>query len=134
ADLAEKIPRGARAVLDVGCSRGATAAALRARGVSRIVGVEPDGDDAADAAGVYDRVLVTHLEDVPPGEFGPEFDAVLFGDVFEACGYRVDVVDTVRLTPSPGGRAKLAILSSWPDASPDLDVAEFLVAATPAGP
>lgn len=200
-DLAEKVPPGARTVLDVGCSRGATAAALRGRGVLRIVGIEPDPEDAEGAARLYDRVLDIHLEDVPPREFGPEFDAVLFGDVlehlvdpsdalarvrpwltergaviasvpnvghwsivadllagrfeyipysllsgthlrhftratirdlFEACGYRVTSIDTVRLTPSPGGAEKLALLSSWPNASPDLDVAEFLVVATPA--
>jgi 2-polyprenyl-3-methyl-5-hydroxy-6-metoxy-1,4-benzoquinol methylase len=168
--------------------------------VARIVGIEPDAEDAADAARVYDRVLTSALEDVPAAEFGPEFDAVLFGDVlehlvdpsdalarvrpwltgrgavvasvpnvghwsivsdllagrfeyipysllsgthlrhftrativdlFEACGYSIASIDTVRLTPSPGGAAKLALLSSWPAASPDLDVAEFVVVATP---
>jgi 2-polyprenyl-3-methyl-5-hydroxy-6-metoxy-1,4-benzoquinol methylase len=200
ADLAERVPTDARSVLDVGCSRGATAAALRGRGVTRIVGIEPDAEDAADAARVYDRVLASALEDVPNGEFGPEFDAVLFGDVlehlvdpsdaltrvrpwltdrgaviasvpnvghwsivsdliagrfdyipysllsgthlrhftratvrdlFEACGYAVVSIETVHLTASPGGTAKLALLSSWPGASPDLDVAEFLVVAKP---
>ncbi|HEY6066530.1 MAG TPA: class I SAM-dependent methyltransferase [Thermoanaerobaculia bacterium] len=200
ADLAEKLPRGAQSVLDVGCSRGATAAALRGRGVSRIVGIEPDPEDAADAAAVYDRVLAKPLEEIPEGEFGPEFDAVLFGDVlehlvdpsnalarvrpwltdrgaviasvpnvghwsivadllagrfdyvpytllsgthvrhftratvrdlFEACGYRVTAIEPIRLTPSPAGAAKLALLSSWPGASSDLDVAEFLVVASP---
>lgn len=195
-DLAAKVPAGARAVLDVGCSRGATAAALRRRGVSRIVGIEPDAEDAADAARSYDRVLTVALEDVPAGEFGAEFDAVLFGDVlehlmdpsdalvqvrpwltpggvvvasvpnvghwsivadllagrfdyipysllsgthvrhftrstvrdlFEASGFEVAEIDTVRLTPSPDGAAKLAILSSWPEASEDLPVAEFVV-------
>ncbi|HEY6050364.1 MAG TPA: hypothetical protein VIZ58_03890, partial [Thermoanaerobaculia bacterium] len=49
-DLAGKVPRGARSVLDVGCSNGATAAAFRASGISRIVGIEPDAGDAAAAA------------------------------------------------------------------------------------
>jgi 2-polyprenyl-3-methyl-5-hydroxy-6-metoxy-1,4-benzoquinol methylase len=143
-------------------------------------------------------VLNTTLEDVPPGEFGAEFDAVLFGDVlehlvdpsealvrvrpwladrgvvvasvpnvghwsivadllagrfeyvpysllsgthvrhftratvtdlFEASGYRVDCVDTVELTPSAAGAAKLAHLAGWPGASADLSVAEFVVVA-----
>lgn len=82
-DLAAKIPPGARAVLDVGCSGGATAPALRRRGVTRIVGIEPDADDADRAARVYDRILATSLEGVPPGEFRGEFDAILFGDVLE---------------------------------------------------
>jgi 2-polyprenyl-3-methyl-5-hydroxy-6-metoxy-1,4-benzoquinol methylase len=197
-DLAARIPRGAQSVLDVGCSGGATADSLRRRGVARIIGIEPDGDDADRARGVYDRVLNTTLEDVPPGEFGAEFDAVLFGDVlehlvdpsealvrvrpwladrgvvvasvpnvghwsivadllagrfeyvpysllsgthvrhftratvtdlFEASGYRVDSVDTVELTPSAAGAAKLAHLAGWPGASADLSVAEFVVVA-----
>ncbi|HEY3170156.1 MAG TPA: class I SAM-dependent methyltransferase [Thermoanaerobaculia bacterium] len=199
-DLAEKVPNGAGAVLDVGCSRGATAAALRWRGVERIVGVEPDPEDASEAARRYDRVLACPLEEVPVGEFGPEFDAVLFGDVlehlidpsdalvrvrpwltgrgvviasvpnvgnwaivadllagrfdyvpysllsgthvrhftrstlrdlFEACGYAVASIDTVSVPPSPGGAAKLALFSSWPEASGDLAVAEFVVVARP---
>ena len=81
-DLAAKVPRGARAVLDVGCSRGATAAALRARGVETVVGIEPDPGDAAEAARVCNRVLVQPLE-VVPEEFPGAFDAVLFGDVLE---------------------------------------------------
>jgi hypothetical protein len=199
-DLAGKVPNGARAVLDVGCSRGETAAALRWRGVERIVGIEPDPEDACEAARRYDRVLARPLEEVPVGEFGPEFDAVLFGDVlehlidpsdalgrvrpwltgrgvviasvpnvghwaiiadllagrfdyvpysllsgthvrhftrstlrdlFEACGYAVASIDTVSLPPSPSGAAKLALLSSWPEASGDLAVAEFVVVARP---
>lgn len=197
-DLAEKVPPGARTVLDVGCSGGATARALRERGVTRIVGIEPDVEDAAQAALLYDRVLARPLEDVPPGEFGAEFDAVLFGDVlehlvdpsdaltrvrpwlaprgvvvasvpnvgnwavvadllagrfdyvpysilsgthvrhftrstlrdlFEACGYAVDSIDTVTLPPSPEGAATLARLSTWPGASKDLAVAEFVAVA-----
>lgn len=80
-DLAARVPRGARAVLDVGCSRGATASALRERGVQRIVGIEPDAEDAAAAALLYDEVLTSRLEDV--GELPERFDAVLFGDVLE---------------------------------------------------
>src|SRR5262249_15198330 len=46
-DLVERVPSGARAVLDVGCSRGATAGPLRRAGVTRIVGIEPNQADAA---------------------------------------------------------------------------------------
>lgn len=197
-DLAARVPDGARVVLDVGCSRGATAAALRARGVGRIVGIEPDSEDAAEAARVYDRVIARPLEEVPPGEFAAEFDAVLFGDVlehlidpsdalvqvrpwlsprgvvvasvpnvgnwaviadllsgrfdyvpysilsgthvrhftqstvrdlFEACGYVVESIDTVELPRSPQGTEKLARLRVLPGASPDLAAAEFVIVA-----
>ena len=82
ADLAGKVPAGARAVLDVGCSRGATAAVLRQRGVRTVVGIEPDAADAAEASKACDRVLASTLEDVRE-EFPGAFDAVLFGDVLE---------------------------------------------------
>lgn len=81
-DLAAKVPEGARAVLDVGCSGGATAAALRARGVTTVFGIEPDSGDAVRAAGVCDRVLEQTLEEVRE-EFPGAFDAILFGDVLE---------------------------------------------------
>ncbi len=81
-DLAARIPEGSRTVLDVGCSRGATAAVLRRAGVGEIIGIEPDAGDAAEAARRYDRVLVMPLENVPE-EFDGRFDAVLFGDVLE---------------------------------------------------
>lgn len=196
-DLAERVPSGARSVLDVGCSRGATAAALRARGVTRLVGIEPDEEDAAAAAGVYDRVIARPLEDVGE-DFTNQFDAVLFGDVLEhlvdpaqallrvrswlseagviiasvpnfghwavvadliegrfeyvpystlsgthirfftrrtvrdlfaACGYVVDRVDTVELPPSPGGEQQLARLAAMPGACADLTAVEFIVVA-----
>ncbi|MFN2387948.1 MAG: class I SAM-dependent methyltransferase [Thermoanaerobaculia bacterium] len=198
-DLAERVPEGARSVLDVGCSRGATARALRARGVARLVGIEPDREDAAAAAAVYDRVIARPLEEVGD-DFAGQFDAVLFGDVLEhlvdpaealtrvrpwlardgaviasvpnfghwavvadliegrfeyvpystlsgthirfftrrtmhdlfgACGYAVDRVDSVELPPSPAGTRRLARLAAFPGASPDLTAAEFLIVARP---
>jgi 2-polyprenyl-3-methyl-5-hydroxy-6-metoxy-1,4-benzoquinol methylase len=196
-DLASRVPTGARAVLDVGCSRGATANALRARGVEFIAGIEPDAEDASEAEKVYDRVIRGRLEDVAGG-FGRSFDAVLFGDVlehledpsealvrvrpwlspggvvvasvpnlghwavvddllrgrfdyvpysilsgthvrfftratlrdlFEASGYRVRSIDTVVLPDSPGGAARRDRLAAFPEASADLDAAEFLAVA-----
>ncbi len=82
ADLVSRIPAGATSALDVGCSRGETARLLREAGVTRVVGIEPDAGDAADAAKLCDRVLTVPLEDVRE-EFSGQFDAVLFGDVLE---------------------------------------------------
>jgi 2-polyprenyl-3-methyl-5-hydroxy-6-metoxy-1,4-benzoquinol methylase len=73
ADLVARIPAGAAAVLDVGCSRGETARLLRGAGVTRVVGIEPDAGDAAQAAKLCDRVLTVPLEEVReefPGQFG----------------------------------------------------------------
>jgi SAM-dependent methyltransferase len=196
-DLAALVPEGAGAVLDVGCSRGATAAALRGRGVGFLAGIEPDPEDAAAAAEVYDEVVRGKIESVADG-FRRRFDAILFGDVlehledpsdalervrrwlapsgvviasvpnlghwavvddllrgrfdyvpysllsgthvrfftrrtlvdlFEACRYRVRTIETV-LSPAPPEAAhRREILGSFPGASADLDVAEFLAVA-----
>jgi hypothetical protein len=114
-DLAAKVPQGARAVLDVGCSGGATAEALRRRGVARIVGIEPDPEDAARAARVYDRVFSCTLDDVPADEFHAEFDAVLFGDVLEHLIDPSDALVRVRPWLVPGGAVVASVpnLGNW---------------------
>lgn len=94
-DLAAKVPIGASAVLDVGCSRGATAAALRARGAKRIVGIEPDAEDAAAAARTCDRVFHARLEEIAEDLRG-QFDAILFGDVLEHLADPSDALVRVR--------------------------------------
>ena len=81
-DLVSKVPPAAAAALDVGCARGETARALKRAGVKRVIGIEPDAGDAAQAARVCDRVLAVPLEEVRE-EFPCQFDAVLFGDVLE---------------------------------------------------
>jgi 2-polyprenyl-3-methyl-5-hydroxy-6-metoxy-1,4-benzoquinol methylase len=101
-DLAERIPEGARAVLDVGCSRGATGPLLRARGIGRIVGIEPDAEDAAEAARLYDRVIAGRLQDVTE-KWDGEFDAVLFGDVLEHLADPSDALERVRPWLTPRG-------------------------------
>jgi 2-polyprenyl-3-methyl-5-hydroxy-6-metoxy-1,4-benzoquinol methylase len=200
-DLAARIPAGASAVLDVGCSHGATAPALRRAGVARIVGIEPDLGDAAEAAKAYDQVLPVALEAIAgeaERQLVGQFDAILFGDVlehlenpaaalvrvrpwlsergavvasvpnvghwsviadlvagrfdyvpysilsgthvrfftrrtlvdlFEACGYGVRSIETVRFDPSPEGARRLAALRAIPGASADLDAVEFIATA-----
>lgn len=109
-DLAARVPAGAAAVLDVGCSRGATAEALRARGVRRIFGIEPDAEDAAAAAEVYDEVVCARLEDVA-ADFAGRFDAVLFGDVLEHLEDPSDALARVRPWLAPRG----AVIASVPN-------------------
>jgi SAM-dependent methyltransferase len=110
-DLAARVPPGASAVLDVGCSQGATAPALRARGVTRLVGIEPDAEDAALAARVYDRVLPTRLEAVAE-DWAGQFDAVLFGDVLEHLEDPSDALIRVRPWLTPAG----LVVASVPNA------------------
>jgi 2-polyprenyl-3-methyl-5-hydroxy-6-metoxy-1,4-benzoquinol methylase len=109
-DLAAKIPAGGRAVLDVGCSHGATASALRRLGVAEIVGIEPDAEDAAEAARAYDRVLAVPLEEVSE-EFPGRFDAILFGDILEHLPDPSAALLRVRPWLSAGG----AVIASVPN-------------------
>jgi 2-polyprenyl-3-methyl-5-hydroxy-6-metoxy-1,4-benzoquinol methylase len=98
-DLAARVPDGADWILDVGCSSGATATALRAKGrtnrPNHIVGIEPDVEDARAAAEVYDEVLPVALEDVSR-DFSGRFDAILFGDVLEHLADPSDALVRVR--------------------------------------
>lgn len=110
-DLAGRVPPGAATVLDVGCSQGATAAALRARGVTRIVGIEPDPGDAAAAARAYDEVVATPLEAVAR-DWARAFDAVLFGDVLEHLEDPSDALARVRPWLSEDG----VVIASVPNA------------------
>jgi SAM-dependent methyltransferase len=106
ADLVARIPAGAAAVLDVGCSRGATARLLRQAGVTRVVGIEPDTGDAADAAKHCDRVLPVPLEDVRE-EFPGQFDAVLFGDVLQHLVDPAAALARVRVALAAGCRRRV---------------------------
>jgi len=120
-DLAERLPPGCRRVLDVGCSQGASAAALRAAGVVEITGVEPDAGDAAVAARVYDRVLVVYLSDIREA-WGGTFDAILFGDVLEHLADPSDALAAVRPWLSPAGR----VIASVPNAGNGSVIADLL--------
>jgi 2-polyprenyl-3-methyl-5-hydroxy-6-metoxy-1,4-benzoquinol methylase len=109
-DLAAKVPPGARAVLDVGCARGVTAAILRSAGVARVVGIEPDPADAAEAARACDRVIRGGLEETME-DFPGEFDAILFGDVLEHMPDPAAALAKVRSWLSPRG----ALIASVPN-------------------
>ncbi len=113
-DLASKVPAGAGRILDVGCSQGATASALRAAGVREIVGIEPDPGDAAIARGTCDRVVCARLEEVAePWE--QCFDAILFGDVLEHLEDPSGALVHVRPWLAPQGRviASVPNVANW---------------------
>jgi len=110
-DLAARVPPAARRVLDVGCARGATGPLLRARGVELLVGIEPDGEDAAAASRLYDEIHRGRLEDVVEALRGP-FDAVLFGDVLEHLEDPSDALVRVRAHLSADG----VVIASVPNA------------------
>jgi methionine biosynthesis protein MetW len=75
------VPAGARRVLDLGCSTGWLAAALKERGEVEVVGIEREPAYAAVAQERCDRVIVADVEDVPP-DLG-RFDCLVAADVLE---------------------------------------------------
>ena len=82
AELVRMLPRPLGRVLDVGCGKGGTGRSLREAGASWISGVELDPAAAADAAAVYDEVLVGPVETELEALGGP-FDTILLYDVLE---------------------------------------------------
>src|SRR5262249_1779529 len=74
-------------------------------------GIEPDAEDAAAAAAVYDRVLSCRLDEVPE-DFTGRFDAILFGDVLEHLVDPSDALARVRPWLTDIGR----LIASVPNA------------------
>ena len=86
-DLLSLLPqREFRAVLDIGCSTGATAKVLKDRAPNvTVVGIEHDGEAAQRARAVLDTVLVGDADErlAELATAGATFDLVLCGDVLE---------------------------------------------------
>lgn len=101
------VPPAARRVLDLGCSTGWLAAALKERGEVEVVGIEREPAYAAIARTRCDQVLVRDVEDVP-ADIG-RFDCLVAADVLE---HLVDPWSTleayVRLL-EPGCRAIVSL-------------------------
>jgi SAM-dependent methyltransferase len=79
-EVAALVPPGARRVLDLGCASGALGAALKARQVCEVVGVEIDPAYARDAEARLDRVICA---DVTTAEADGPFDCLIAADVLE---------------------------------------------------
>jgi len=113
-DVRPHIPRSARVVLDVGCSRGGFGPTLRgALGpTARIVGIEavPQQAQVARVGHDFDEVVDGYFPGDLPGRDG-EFDLVCFNDVLE---HVVDPWELLRSTKrflSPTGQILAAIPS-----------------------
>ncbi|MBK8127889.1 MAG: glycosyltransferase [bacterium] len=81
-NLAERVPRAARNVLDVGCGNGATGKLIKELTGARVTGIEIHHEVAAVARQVLDEV---HVLDVEAQELpnGVMYDCILLGDVLE---------------------------------------------------
>ena len=95
-------------VLDVGCAEGANANALRARGATRIAGIEIDEGFAAAARDRLDEVVVGSVEDDLPWA-AASFDTVLCYDVLEHLRDPWTVLARLRELLRPGGRVHIAL-------------------------
>jgi 2-polyprenyl-3-methyl-5-hydroxy-6-metoxy-1,4-benzoquinol methylase len=82
-DILQRVPFGARRLLDVGCGGGATAAAAKSqRGAEFVVGIEANGDAAEAARAVLDQVIEGRAQDSLQG-LGEPFDVVICADILE---------------------------------------------------
>lgn len=84
-DVQKLVPRGARQILELGCSSGRLGAALKARQKVTITGIELDERYAQDAALRIDHVICGSIEDFVAGAAsrGASFDCLVAADVLE---------------------------------------------------
>ena len=80
-EILDLVPDRARRVLDLGCSTGWLAAALKRRGDVEVVGIEREPAYAAEARAHCDRVIEGDVEAVPD-DLG-RFDCLVAADVLE---------------------------------------------------
>jgi methionine biosynthesis protein MetW len=128
-EVQELVPRGARRILDLGCSSGALGAALKARQGAEVIGVELDPDYARDAESRLDRVIVADLETVDLGAHRlGTIDCVIAADVLEHLRDPWAALRGAATVLAPGGTAvvslpnvrywetlaALALRGSWP--------------------
>lgn len=81
-DLLERIPAGAKDVLEFGCGEGALGEALKKRQSCRVTGIEIDPEAAAVAARRLDAVLSGDATDVIY-KLKQQFDTIVGGDILE---------------------------------------------------
>jgi methionine biosynthesis protein MetW len=106
-EIVDLVPAGARRVLDLGCSTGWLAAALKERGEVEVVGIEREPAYAAEAATRCDRVVTGDVEDVPP-DLG-RFDCLVAADVLEHLVDPWSALEAYAAMLEPGCRAVVSL-------------------------
>lgn len=118
----ERIPRGAKRVLDVGCGDGALAAALKLRQASAVTGVTFSAEEATSAAARLDAVERADLENADLTALG-EFDCVVASHVLEHVRDPLSVLSRLQRNVSSEG----ALVIALPNALHYRQRLEFLV-------
>ena len=95
-------------VLDVGCSSGVNADALRARGATHISGIDADEQFAAEARTRYDEVVCGH---VPGDMLWPKasFDTILAYDILEHLDDPWTTTTRLATMLAPGGQLHVSL-------------------------
>ena len=106
-EIVDLVPAAARRVLDLGCSTGWLAAALKERGEVEVVGIEREPAYAALAKERCDRVVVGDVEDVP-SDLG-RFDCLVAADVLEHLVDPWSALEAYARLLEPGCRAIVSL-------------------------
>src|SRR4029079_11224430 len=106
-EIVDLVPERARRVLDLGCSTGWLAAALKERGPVEVVGIEREPEYAAVARERCDRVVVGDVQQIPPG-LG-RFDCLVAADVLEHLVDPWSALDAYAAMLDPGARVIVSL-------------------------
>jgi SAM-dependent methyltransferase len=115
-DRAQRAARLAGTWLDCGCADGGYSAGLRARGVRRVVGIDPDLGTlrvARHTLAHVDRVAIgcAHAEILPFGD--AVFDGVLLNEVLEHVSDETSTLRELHRVLRPGGALLLMSPNRW---------------------
>lgn len=103
-EMVQYVPRGAKSVLDVGCSSGEFGRALRSSvDLDLLVGLEPNRAAVQLAEEIYDLVFPHPLEAAPDELLGMRFDVAVFNDVLEHMADPGQALAAVRPLLNEGG-------------------------------
>lgn len=108
-DLLRFVEPTCATALDVGCGAGGFASLLRSRGVDHVVGIEPDAERAASAAGAADRIIHSTVEQAFDELDDAKFDLIVASDVLEHLVDPWTVTARLATHLEPQGRLLLSV-------------------------
>jgi 2-polyprenyl-3-methyl-5-hydroxy-6-metoxy-1,4-benzoquinol methylase len=106
--MVPQLPDPLGVVLDVGCGAGSTGRLLKPRNPQRLIGIEIVPEAAAQAAEVYDQVLVGPVEEMLGRVEGP-VDTILCYDVLEHLVDPWSVLRRLGELAAPGARLHVSV-------------------------